>query len=25
MTKLAAHEPEPTNVFVTLDINRRSH
>ena len=25
MTKLAAHEPEPTNVFVTLDIKRRSH
>jgi hypothetical protein len=25
MTRLAAHEPEPTNVFVTLDMNRRSH
>jgi hypothetical protein len=25
MTKLAAHEPEPTNVFVTLDVRRRSH
>lgn len=25
MTKLAAHEPEPTNVFVTLDVSRRSH
>jgi hypothetical protein len=25
MTKLAAHEPEPTNVFVTLDVHRRSH
>jgi hypothetical protein len=25
MTKLAAHEPEPTNVIVTLDVSRRSH
>jgi hypothetical protein len=25
MTKLAAHEPEPTNVFVTLDVRRRTH
>lgn len=25
MTKLAAHEPEPTNVFVTFGTNPRSH
>jgi hypothetical protein len=25
MTKLAAHEPEPTNVFVTFRTHRRSH
>jgi hypothetical protein len=25
MTRLAAHEPEPTNVFVTFRANRRSH
>ncbi|MBO0758185.1 MAG: hypothetical protein J2P54_20240 [Bradyrhizobiaceae bacterium] len=25
MTRLAAHEPEPTNVFVTLAVNRRTH
>lgn len=25
MTKLAAHEPEPTNVFVTLDMCRLRH
>jgi len=25
MTRLAAHEPEPTNVFITLGANHRSH